>query len=102
MMVSDPLKLELKAFVIHLMWMLGTNSGPLQEQQAFLTTELSYQPLARVLILKSGICGLFLNCILSNPSNPNSVLVTFTSSVEVDHTRSLRPVSLIKHQLIAG
>lgn len=31
MMVSDPLKLELKAFVIHLMWMLGTNSGPLQE-----------------------------------------------------------------------
>jgi hypothetical protein len=41
---SDPLELELQVDVSCPMWVLGTNSGPLKEQQALPTAEPSLQP----------------------------------------------------------
>ena len=38
-----PLELGLQAVVNHLMWVLGINSGPQEEQYVLLTPELSFQ-----------------------------------------------------------
>lgn len=49
--VSGPLKQELQEVVRHPAWVLEPNFGPLQEQQAFLTTETSPQlPTSLILI----------------------------------------------------
>lgn len=43
--VLDLSELELEVLVVScLMWMLGTNSGPLDEQKIVLTTELPISP----------------------------------------------------------
>ena len=42
---SDPWELELQAVVSHLMWVLGTSPGPLQEQPVFFITQPPLQPL---------------------------------------------------------
>lgn len=41
--VSDPLELELNVVGRHIMWVLGTQPGSLEDQQVFLTTQSSLQ-----------------------------------------------------------
>lgn len=41
---SYALELELPVVVSHSMWVLGLKPGPLHEEQALFTTELSLQP----------------------------------------------------------
>ena len=51
--VLEPLELELQAVVRPLTVMLGTISGPLEGQEAFLTTEPSFQPEIKTLRLSA-------------------------------------------------
>lgn len=43
---SEPLELELQAFLSKPMWVQELKPEPLQEQQMPLTTKLSFQPLS--------------------------------------------------------